>query len=231
MSSDQGSDGGTQSDLAGSARRRAGRVRWRRFAAIFLPAAAVTGLLLGLTANGALASSFSISGQQFEVSANSLVGAGFQQFGTADQTATKNPGAIAVTESEIGSAKITNLCQSVVTSIPGLGDYTLRITAGTGSDAVQADSLIIDADQLSASQASFHNINIGQDASSLNAVPGVPLGQAGSFGQQASGVTITGLKQIAYATSAGTFTLPGFHLSLSHGDGDECFAPSASPAG
>lgn len=234
MTSDQTSDppagppAGPPADLSAGPPPR-GRIRWRRFAAIFLPAAGVTGLLLALTANGALASSFSISGQQFEVSATSLTGTGFQQFGTADPTATKNPGAIAVTESEIGSATITDLCQSVVTSIPGLGHYTLRITAGTGSDPVKASSLIIDADQLSASQAAFSNINIGQDAASLNAVSGVPVGQAGSFGQQASTVTITGLRQIAYATSAGTFTLPGFHLSLSAGDGGECFAASASP--
>jgi hypothetical protein len=130
---------------------------------------------------------------------------------------------IAVAESEIGTAKITNLCQSVVAAFPlGLGTYTLRITAGSGSTPVSASSLIIDANQLSTSVASFHNINIGQDASTLNAVPGVPDGAAGTFGQQASGITIEGLRQVAYATSAGTFTLPGFSLSLSAGD-NSCF--------
>jgi hypothetical protein len=198
-----------------------GRVRWKRFAFIFVPAAAVTGVLLGLTANGALAASFSISGQQFQVSANSLNGAGFQQFGTVEETSGGKP--IAVAESEIGTAKITNLCQSVVAAFPlGLGTYTLRITAGSGGTPVSASSLIIDADQLSSSVASFHNINIGQDASTLNTVPGVPDGEAGTFGQQATGITIDGLRQVAYSTSAGTFTLPGFSLSLSAGD-NSCF--------
>jgi Family of unknown function (DUF6230) len=214
---------------ARSGRRRAGsrgtaapgRVRWRRFAVIFIPAAGVTALLLGLTANGALASSFSISGQQFQVSADSLTGTGFQQFGTVDYTAGQTP--IVVAESEIGSATITNLCQSVVTDIPVLGDYTLKITAGgSGNSPVTASSLIIDANQLSGSTATFNNINIGQDASTLNDVSHVPLGTAGSFGQQATGVTITDLEQTAYSTSAGTFTLPGFSLSLSAGDGS-CF--------
>jgi Family of unknown function (DUF6230) len=198
-----------------------GRVRWRRFAVIFIPAAGVTALLLGLTANGALASSFSISGQQFQVSADSLTGTGFQQFGTVDYTAGQTP--IVVAESEIGSATITNLCQSVVTDIPVLGDYTLKITAGgSGHSPVTASSLIIDANQLSGSTATFNNINIGQDASTLNDVSNVPLGTAGSFGQQATAVTITDLQQTAYSTSAGTFTLPGFSLSLSAGDGS-CF--------
>jgi hypothetical protein len=201
--------------------RPPGRVRWKRFAFIFVPALGVTGVLLGLTANGALASSFSISGQEFQVSATSLVGAGFQQFGNVEETSGGKP--IAVAESEIGTAKITDLCQSVVAAFPlGLGTYTLRITAGDDGTPVQADSLIIDADQLSGSVASFNNINIGQDASTLNAVSGVPDGQAGTFGQQASGITIDGLRQVAYSTSAGTFTLPGFSLSLSAGD-NSCF--------
>jgi hypothetical protein len=198
-----------------------GRVRWRRFAIIFVPAAGISAVLLGLTANGALASSFSISGQQFQVSANSLTGTGFQQFGTVDYTAGHTP--VVVAESEIGSATITNLCQSVVTDIPVLGDYTLKITAGgSGDSPVSASSLIIDANQLSGSTATFNNINIGQDASTLNAVSGVPEGTAGTFGQQASSVSITNLEQTAYSTSAGTFTLPGFSLSLSSGDGS-CF--------
>ena len=198
-----------------------GRVRWRRFAVMFVPAAGVTALLLGLTASGALASSFSISGQQFKVSADSLSGTGFQQFGTLDNTTTSK---IPVAESEIGSADLTNLCQSVATNLGPFGTWTLRITAGQVSTPVHADSLIIDANQLSGTTATFHNINIGQDASKLDAItPGsVPLGQAGSFGQQASDVSITGLKQTAYTTSAGTFTLPGFSLKLLAGD-HSCF--------
>jgi hypothetical protein len=200
---------------------RPGRVRWRRFAVIAVPALAATGALLGLTAGGALASSFSISGQQFQVSADSLDGTGFQQFGTVDREANGTP--VAIAESEIGSAKITNLCQSVVTSFPfGLGIYTLRITAGTGSTPVSASSLIIDANQLSGSTATFHNIKIGQDASTLNTVPGAQGGAAGTFGQESSDISIANLHQTAYSTSAGTFTLPGFSLKLSAGS-HSCF--------
>lgn len=198
-----------------------GRVRWTRFAAIALPALGMTGLLLGLTASGALASSFSISGQQFQVSANSLTGTGFQQFGTVDEKA--NHTAVPVTETEISSARITDLCQSVVATFPfGLGQYTLRITAGRGSTPVSASSLIIDANQLSAGTATFRNIHIGQDASTLNAAPGTPVGAAGTFGQQSSTVAISHLQQVALSTSAGTFTLPGFALSLKRGH-NTCF--------
>jgi Family of unknown function (DUF6230) len=209
------------SPAAGDRTRGPGRVRWRRFALLFVPALGLSGVLLGLTASGALAASFSISGQQFQVSASSLTGTGFQQFGTVDHTAGGTP--VAVTETEIGSAKITNLCQSVVTTFPfGLGTYTMRITAGGGGTPVSASSLIIDADQLSGSVATFNNINIGQDASTLNAVSGVPEGTAGTFGQQAGTISISNVHQVAYSTSAGVFTLPGFSLSLSSGD-NSCF--------
>jgi len=212
----------SSSDKSSAARRgKPGRVRWRRFAAIAVPSLAVTGVVLGLTSGGALASSFSISGQQFQVSADSLNGTGFQQFATVDHEANGTP--VPVAESEIGTAKIANLCQSVVAPFPlGLGTFTLRITAGGGSTPVSASSLIIDANQLSGSTAIFHNINIGQDASTLNAVPNVPLGAAGTFGQQSSDITIDNLHQTALSTSAGTFTMPGFGLSLTAGS-HPCF--------
>ena len=42
-----------------------GKVNWRRFAIVAVPAVAVAGILVGLTAEGALASSISVSGQEF----------------------------------------------------------------------------------------------------------------------------------------------------------------------
>ena len=86
------------SDNATGRSGRRGRVRWRRFALIAVPSLVATGAVLGLTANGALASSFSISGQQFQVSATQLTGTGFQQFGTVDQEANGHPVAVAVSE-------------------------------------------------------------------------------------------------------------------------------------
>jgi uncharacterized protein DUF6230 len=61
-----------------------------------------------------------------------IPGAGFQQFGTVDEKADHT--AVPVTETEISSATITDLCQSVVATFPfGLGQFTQRITAGRRS--------------------------------------------------------------------------------------------------
>jgi hypothetical protein len=189
---------------------REGRVRWRRFAAILVPAIVAAGVLVLLTAQSVIAVSLSISGTPFTVTAKQLDGRGFEQFGIVDMSTVNNlPGGrnrVLLTSNAIRSAKISHLCQSVK-----IGGLSLVITAGDGRTPVSATDLVVDADRLSGSTASFTNISIGQDASTLTEVPGI-TGPAGEFAQQAATITITDLRQHAYATTAGTFTLPGFRL-------------------
>ncbi|HWG65533.1 MAG TPA: DUF6230 family protein [Streptosporangiaceae bacterium] len=192
--------------------RATGRVRWKRFAVLFLPAMVAAGTLVGLTAEGVLAASISVSGSAFEVSSTQLQGTGFEQFGGVVQE--KNGVKHLVAISAIGHATLANLCQSV--SVPGTS-LTMRLTAGSGGTPASATNLIVDADHL-AGNATFHNITIGQDASTLTEVPGVG-GQPGSFGQQATAVTIDNLRQHTWLTTAGTFKLPG----LSLGFGSKCY--------
>jgi hypothetical protein len=71
--------------------------------------------------------------------------------------------------------------------------------------------MVVGATDLSGN-ATFTNINVGQDTSTLNEAG--MTGQAGMFGQQASGVTISNLHQVAWSTTAGTFKLPSFHLQV-----------------
>ncbi len=182
-----------------------GRVRWRRFAILFVPAFAAAAVMIGLTAQGVLAASISVSGSAFEVTASKLVANdGFEQFGgvVAETGGAQHP--IAVTA--LKSAQISDLCQSV-----SVGGIVLKLTAGGGSTPVSASNMIIDADQLSGS-AAFQNIVIGQDAGTLSA-SGVP-GPSGGFGEQADTATFTNIRQHTWLTTAGTFTLPGFNLSL-----------------
>ena len=58
-----------------------GRVRWRRFAAVLFPAGSAAAVLVYLTAQGVAAASFTVSGQPFTVTAASLAGKGFEQYG------------------------------------------------------------------------------------------------------------------------------------------------------
>jgi hypothetical protein len=182
-----------------------GRVRWKRLAVVIVPAAAIAAILIGLTAEGAIAANISVSGQQFLVTSTQLTGTGFEQFGTQISGPSGTQPVIA---SAIGSASLSNLCQAVKA-----GPITMRLTAGGGNTPVQATNLIVDASSLGGSEAVFHNITIGQDAGSLSTVPGT-TGPGGSFGEQAGSITIDNLVQHTWMTTAGTFTLPGLSLSF-----------------
>jgi hypothetical protein len=194
-----------------------GRTSWRRFAIVMVPAAVIVGgIVLGM-ANGAIAASFSVSGQSFKVSADKLHGTGFKQFGGVDTPKQGNP--IPVATSVIDNATLTNLCQSVNIPNPFGIKVVLRIEAGKGNTPVTANGLTIGATSLQG-DAVFTNIQIGRDGGDVSGVPAL----TGSFAQSADAVDITGLKQIATSTSAGTFALNGLSLTVLTGnDAKECF--------
>jgi hypothetical protein len=193
-----------------SPRAALGRVRWKRFALIMVPSAVVAAALIGLTAEGAIGANISVSGQEYTITASQLSGRGFEQFGSTVKSGRRQ---IPVAESAIRSAKLANLCQAVK-----IGSVTLLLRAGRASgDPVSASNLIVDASSLSG-DASFHNIAIGQDAGTLNQVPGT-TGTPGSFGEQADTIVINHLVQHTWLTTAGTFTLPGLSLNISTNGG------------
>ncbi|MFI8104508.1 DUF6230 family protein [Streptomyces sp. NPDC086023] len=195
-----------------------GRVGWRRFAVLTVPALAVTAGLGIALSHGALAASFAVSGQQFKVSAESLTGQGFAQYGGIDVNAREELIPVAVTA--IKQAELRSLCQSVVTTLPVIGDISLNLTAGRGTP-VEATDLFVDATQLGG-DAVFTNIEIGRDASTLDKGPDGSQGMQDLFGQQADSVRITKLRQTAWATNAGTFKLSGLNMTVAKGK-KECF--------
>ncbi|MFJ4006307.1 DUF6230 family protein [Streptomyces sp. NPDC090023] len=196
---------------AGGERR--GRVRYRRAAVLAIPATLVAAGLAILTAEGALGVQFAISGMPFTVTATELNGTGFEQFGGLDNMADGSPnagdtgGQVLVVTSAIKSATLTKLCQSV-----DLGGTNLLIKAGQGEKKVTATDLTTDSTELSG-DASFDNIEIGNDASTLNKANA--KGPIGVFSQQADTVHIANLRQTNYATTAAVFKLPGLKLGFS----------------
>jgi Family of unknown function (DUF6230) len=192
---------------------RRGRVRWRRAAALGVPTVLAGGALMVLTAQGVLGNQLYISGMPFTVTADKLVGYGYEQYGQLDNMPDHSPnagdtgGQVLVVVSAIRKATLTNLCQSV-----DLGGTNLLIRAGTGATKVSAEHLATDS-TLIQGDASFNGIEIGNDAHSLTKA-GVK-GTLGVFGQQADKVVINHLRQTNYETTAAVFKLPGLHLSFS----------------
>ncbi|MEE6270829.1 MULTISPECIES: DUF6230 family protein [Streptomyces] len=199
-----------------------GGTRWKRFAVVMVPSVAATAAIGVALSQGALAASFSVSGQQFKVSTDRLDGTGFVQYGAVD--AQKNGKNVPVAVSAFTNATIHNLCQSVVVPVPVFGDVSMQLRAGAGKDPVEAKNLYIDLDQLSA-DATFNNINIGVAAGSSTKGPGIKEGDKadpGSFAQEADTAVLTGVHQRAWATTAGTFKLSGLKMSVTKGK-NECY--------
>ncbi|MFB6552159.1 DUF6230 family protein [Streptomyces sp. NPDC056405] len=208
-----------------------GGTRWKRFAVVMVPSVAATAAIGVALGQGALAASFSVSGQSFKVTADRLDGTGFSQYGaidsgyTLDGKKTAHPVAV----SAFKSASIKNMCQSVVTpDIPLIGSVSLMLKAGGGDTPVKAQNLYIDVEELQA-DATFRGIDIGVAAKDANKGPGIKPSEVANkqanpygFAQQADSATLTNVKQTAWATTAGTFKLSGLKMSLSKGV-KECY--------
>ncbi|MFE2033332.1 DUF6230 family protein [Streptomyces scopuliridis] len=206
-----------------------GGTRWKRFAVVMVPSVAATAAIGVALAQGALAASFSVSGQSFKVKADKLVGQNFVQYGGVaegvDPKGNKATHPVAV--SGFKTAQITNMCQSVVTPLPLLGtSVTLVLKAGDKGTKIKAENLYLDVESLDA-DAEFKNIDIGVAAGSTKA-PGIQPGtraDPNGFAQQADEAILRDVKQTAWATTAGTFKLPDLNLRLKVGDPKkyECF--------
>ncbi|MEU9314272.1 DUF6230 family protein [Streptomyces sp. NPDC048295] len=207
-----------------------GGTRWKRFALVMVPSVVATAAVGVGLAQGALAASFSVSGQSFKVRADKLVGHDFVQYGSVatGKDLKGDDAAHAVAVSGFSDATITNMCQSVVTpNLPfGLGNVTLQLKAGTNPDKpVEATNLYLDIAELDA-DAYFEHIDIGVAAGEVGK-PGIQSGtekkvNPNGFAQRAETATLTNVKQTAWATTAGTFKLSNLSLRL-HSGVKECY--------
>lgn len=185
-----------------------GRVSWKRFAALMVPASAVSGLLVGLTVQGALATSFSVAGDPFVATASGVTGTGFVNYGRYLPTEDGNRHFVAV--NALKQADIKDFCMAVKT-----GPITTLMQAGGGDDPVSGSNVAFIVKDFGGDGV-MHNVIMGQDASSLDAVPGY-VGTAGDFGMQASAITLDGPAMNAREMAAGTISLPGFTMEVTRG--------------
>ncbi|MFD3731073.1 DUF6230 family protein [Streptomyces sp. NPDC058632] len=208
-----------------------GGTRWKRFAVVMVPSVVATAAVGVGLAQGALAASFSVSGQQFKVTAQHLEGWGFAQYGGIDTVYTSTKGdkqtQVPVAISSFDTAEITKMCQSVKTEIPVIGKTVyLRLEAGPNEEnKVEAKNLYIDVAQLDA-DATFTNIDIGVAIKDKSRGPAVKEGEnflPGGFAQQAEKADLYGVKQTAWATTAGTFKLSGLKMRLGADPKMECY--------
>jgi len=212
-----------------------GGTKWKRFALVMVPTVGIAGAMTVAMANGVLATSFAVSGQDFKVSADTLDGYTFAQSG--DVIVDANGHAHAVAVAGIKNATISNMCQSVVVDLPMAGKMSIVLRAGGGGTPVEATDLVLDTNQVNA-DATFTGVTIGAsaaDIASKKQIQGFEKHTAGKndgsmspfdpgdFGQVVDHAVLTGVKQTAYSTTAGTMALKGLSISASFGD-HACFS-------
>jgi len=209
-----------------------GGTKWKRFALVMVPTVGIAGVMTVGMAQGVLASSFAVSGQQFKVSADKLDGTTFAQSGTVIVDANGQPHAVAV--AGIKSATISNMCQSVNVPVPVLGNLTIVLKAGGGGTPVSASDLVLDTNQVNA-DAEFTGVTIGASAADIQKQKQIAGFQRtgadgktpadfapGDFGQVVDHAVLTGVQQTAYSTTASTMSLKGLSISANL-NGKECF--------
>ncbi|MFD4138646.1 DUF6230 family protein [Streptomyces sp. NPDC058572] len=201
-----------------------GRTRWKRFA-IVLASGVTAATALGIAmAQGALAASFFVSGQKFQIGADTLTARGLSIYGMVDTPRKGAPVPVVVTG--MRHAKIDGLCQSIVVPIPVLGTYTLRLTGDDGQ--AKAKDLFIDGTSLAADEALLNDLDIGVAAGSLTTGKINPDDRDSRFfdpngiAQQAASATLTDVRVTAIAVSAATLNVPGLNMRLLQGN-RSCF--------
>ncbi|MCC0099310.1 DUF6230 family protein [Streptomyces flavotricini] len=216
MSTDRDTDEGA-GGVTDAARGREGRVRWRKSAAVAVPAVLAVGAMGVVMAQGALAASFAVSGTSFQVSSSKLSSKGLASYVQTDRSVDGKGHPVALLG--IGEATLTDICQAAEVDTP-LGTVVFKLTAGGPAGEVTASNLVIDGEDLDG-DATFGTAQIGRDASTLDRVDGVK-GEPGKFGLQAGDIEVVGVKSHAWSATGGNFRLKGMRLSVGL-DGKKCF--------
>ncbi|MFI8266467.1 DUF6230 family protein [Streptomyces sp. NPDC085665] len=216
MSTDRDTDEGT-GGATDAARGREGRVRWRKSAAVAVPAVLAVGAMAVVVAQGALAASFAVSGTSFQVSSSKLSSKGLASYVQTDRSVDGKGHPVALLG--IGEATLNDICQAAEVDTP-LGTVVFKLTAGGPAGQVTASNLVIDGEDLDG-DATFGTAQIGRDASTLDRVDGV-RGEPGKFGLQAGDIEVVGVKSHAWSATGGNFRLKGMRVSVGL-DGKKCF--------
>ncbi|MFD3585486.1 DUF6230 family protein [Streptomyces sp. NPDC058683] len=200
---------------------RTGRTRWRLFAVVLVPSVAACATVGIGMAEGVLAASFFISGQKFQVTADSLTARGVSLYSMIDVT--RKHELVPVVVTGFRHAKVSGLCEAITVDVPVLGTQTLRLTSGDHQLA-EASDLFLDATAEGASDANFTGLDIGVAQGAVSKGP-VRSGDRDSrffnpdgIALQSTSVTLTDVRVNTLALSAGTFNVPGLRVRIQSGN-------------
>ncbi|MBE1564962.1 hypothetical protein H4W81_007741 [Nonomuraea africana] len=96
----------------------------------------------------------------------------------------------------------------------------MRLTGGLGGNEVTVENMVVDV-AVARTAATLTGIQLGRDAGTLDAVPGL-RGPVGTFGGQGRTITLRDVRLQAWAVTAATFSLPDLTMKVIPGV-HECF--------
>ncbi|SHN43382.1 DUF6230 family protein [Cryptosporangium aurantiacum] len=195
-----------------------GRTRWGRTAVLLVPSLGVVGVLALAVAQGALAASFGVSGQNFKVTAARVEGTNVA--GYLDTVRSVDGKSHPVMLAGVEKAEMTDVCTSAVVDIPVLGPVSLKVLSGQNGP-VSGTNVVADSDSLFGGRGTVSGVEAGRDASTLDKVNGVS-GPPGRFAVQAESLTATDVRSTAWSASGGTVELSGMDVSVKVGR-HECY--------
>ncbi|MEU4159758.1 DUF6230 family protein [Actinoplanes sp. NPDC026670] len=196
-----------------------GRTSWGRACWLLLPSLAVLGGVTVGIAEGALAASFGVSGQQFKVKAASVEGTDIAAYLDTAQSVdgTHHPVMLA----GVGQATLRDVCTSAVVAVPMVGKISLKVLGGR-TEPITGTNVVADADALFGGDGVITDVEAGRDASTLDRVKGVS-GPPGRFGVQAGTIRTADVESTAWSANGGTLQLAGdLEVSVTAGV-HECF--------
>ncbi|MGK5733007.1 DUF6230 family protein [Streptomyces sp. URMC 124] len=194
-----------------------GRTVWWKAALVALPALTAVAAMGIAMSEGVLAASFAVSGSAFQVSSGQLSSQGLASVVGVDRSVDGTGRPVALLG--IADAELSDLCQAAQVKTP-LGNVVFKLRAGGAAGSVEVRQLVLHTADL-AGDATFEGIRLGQDASTLDQVPGLQ-GEPGQFGLQADGVSVSGVRSHAWSATGGNFRLKGLKLDVAL-DGSACF--------
>ncbi|MFC6081693.1 DUF6230 family protein [Sphaerisporangium aureirubrum] len=193
-----------------------GRVRWARFALVFVPGAVVIAMLVGAIMNGAIGAAFVVSNDKIKAAAAEVRQGPFSSYGGYVVNAEGDR--IPVLVNNVTHLTAIDFCQSVVMSTP-VGPVTLRVTGGHDRPVVVKDLTTYEI--MLAGDITYYGLEVGRDAATLDNVPG-KSGPPGVFGQQGTSGVIKNFREVSWAVTAAMFNVPDAKLTVRR-DGPECF--------
>lgn len=211
-------------EMRDDAQQRHG-TRWGRCAAVMLPTLVITGVLGFAVGQGALAASFNVADQPFEIRSTELSGNGLGAVIAAENVKSDN-GAVqptAVVHAGLNSADISGLCLIAKQNFLGAA-YSILVSSG-GDQKAGGQNVMFDVTDIEAMPALLSKAILGRSADEVVAAGQNLGGQPGAFGLDVGegSVTLQNVKATAYnAQVVGQLAIPQLRISLRPGEAEGC---------